>query len=111
MAAGYGVVAIDLDETGLETLPSTVVALAGDAADEDLAAKAVTAATRRFGGVSLIVNSVGSAGPTARTESMSIADGGATLRANVTSHFLLVAQRFWHCAPVRTFSYVKRRGV
>ena len=89
LAAGYGVVAMDVDAAGLATLPGAIATLVGDAADESLVAEAVATARSRFGHLSLVVNNVGIAGPTARAEDVTLAEWEATLRANLTAHFLL----------------------
>ena len=89
--AGHDVLAVDVDGAGLARLAAAfpgVLTLTGDAGDEALAAQAMALVRERFGKLDLLVNNVGIAGPTAPAEAVSLADWDATIRANLTSHFL-----------------------
>ena len=87
-AAGYAVLALDIDAAGLSALPPEIATLAGDAGDEAHIAEAMALLRARFGRLDLLVNNVGIAGPTAPAEAVTLADWNATLRANLTAHFL-----------------------
>lgn len=89
--AGWDVLATDIDGGGLAVLadahPQTTT-MQGDAGDEALVAQAIERVKARYGRLDLLVNNVGIAGPTAAAEAISLAEWEATLRANLTAHFL-----------------------
>jgi NAD(P)-dependent dehydrogenase (short-subunit alcohol dehydrogenase family) len=66
----------------------TVVAVAGDVADEDHARALVEEAAGRFGGLDIAVNNAGAMGPTGATPEIATADWRATLATNLTGGFL-----------------------
>ena len=87
-AAGMRVIACDVDAGGLAELAAAnpaIATLAGDVGEESNVAAVVALAE---GGVDVLVNNVGIAGPTAAAENISLADWNESLRVNLTSHFL-----------------------
>ena len=90
---GARVLACDIaaDSVGrLQQERPDIHAMIGDVSDEQTVDSLVSEAECRFGGVDVLVNNVGVAGPTAPVESVSMTDWDATLRANLTSHFLCI---------------------
>ena len=91
LAAGYKVVACDLElksVEGLQTADNRLVLATGDASSEADVAKVVSAAQATWGGVDVLVNNVGIGGPTAEPEDITLDQWNETLRVNLTSHFL-----------------------
>ncbi|MDB5706932.1 MAG: hypothetical protein JWN66_4048 [Sphingomonas bacterium] len=89
--AGARVSVCDVDGGALDALSAANPAIAVtrmDASDEAQVDAFFTAAEARGGGVDVVVNNVGIAGPTAAIEAISLADWEASLRVNLTSHFL-----------------------
>jgi NAD(P)-dependent dehydrogenase (short-subunit alcohol dehydrogenase family) len=88
---GARVLVCDIDPHALAVLQSErpdIRGLAGDISAENTVDELFGMAESHFGGVDVLVNNVGVAGPTAPVESISIAEWNATLTANLTSHFL-----------------------
>lgn len=88
---GARVLVCDIDSeavAALESERSDICGLAGDVSAEKTVDDLFEMAESRFGGVDVLVNNVGVAGPTAAVESISTAEWNATLAANLTSHFL-----------------------
>jgi NAD(P)-dependent dehydrogenase (short-subunit alcohol dehydrogenase family) len=90
---GARVLVCDIDPHAVAVLQSErpeICAFAGDVSTETTVADLFDMAESRFGGVDVLVNNVGIAGPTAPVERISTAEWNATLAANLTSHFLCV---------------------
>lgn len=90
---GARVLVGDIDPHAVATLGSErpdICGLAGDVGAEKTVDDLFERAEARFGGVDVLVNNVGVAGPTAPIERISIAEWNATLATNLTSHFLCV---------------------
>jgi NAD(P)-dependent dehydrogenase (short-subunit alcohol dehydrogenase family) len=88
---GARVLVCDIDRqavAALESERSDICGLTGDVSAEKTVDDVFEVAEARFGGVDVLVNNVGIAGPTAPVESISTAEWNATLAANLTSHFL-----------------------
>ena len=89
--AGARVSVCDVDGAALASLAAarpTIATMQMDAADEGSIDAFFSDAEQRNGGVDVVVNNVGIAGPTAAVEDISLDDWERTLRANLTSHFL-----------------------
>ena len=92
-AAGARVAVCDLDRPGLRTLADAcpgLVALDCDAGDADAIEQTAKAVLEAFGGLDVLVNNVGRAGPTAGLEDILLAEWNAMLTVNLTSHFLFM---------------------
>jgi NAD(P)-dependent dehydrogenase (short-subunit alcohol dehydrogenase family) len=90
-ASGASVVACDIDAGHLASLAredSRIVTRVTDAGDEDDVARVFDTVRNRLGGLDVLVNNVGIAGPTAAAEDITLADWNQSLRTNLTSHFL-----------------------
>jgi NAD(P)-dependent dehydrogenase (short-subunit alcohol dehydrogenase family) len=90
-ADGAHVVACDVVADGIGSLERDCPGLIGihaDAGDEDSVAAVFAVVRDRLGGIDVLVNNVGIAGPTAAAEDISLADWNESLRVNLTSHFL-----------------------
>lgn len=89
--AGARVVACDVDAAGIDSLGAECPGLRGvvaDAGKEADVARVFERAHAEFGGVDILVNNVGIAGPTAPAEEVTLDDWNESLRVNLTSHFL-----------------------
>jgi|LNFM01.1.fsa_nt_gb NAD(P)-dependent dehydrogenase (short-subunit alcohol dehydrogenase family) len=90
-AEGARVVACDIDGAGLSALEAECPGLKGiaaDAGDERAVAGIFDTMMARLGGIDVLVNNVGIAGPTAAAEDVTLDAWNETLRVNLTSHFL-----------------------
>lgn len=90
---GARVLVCDVDPRAVMSLQSErpdICGLAGDVSAEKTVEELFQMAESRFGGIDVLVNNVGIAGPTSPVESISTAEWNATLAANLTSHFLCV---------------------
>jgi len=90
--AGCKVLACDIDKGGLaqlaEACPGLEVMVC-DAADPVSISQVCASALQKLGApISVLVNNVGIAGPTAAAEDITLEDWNTTLRVNLTSHFL-----------------------
>ncbi len=88
---GARVLVCDIDPHAVAALQSErpdICGLAGDIGAEETVDELFGMAESRFGGIDVLVNNVGIAGPTAPVERISTAEWNATLAANLTSHFL-----------------------
>ncbi|MEM7729428.1 MAG: SDR family oxidoreductase [Pseudomonadota bacterium] len=92
VAAGAHVLATDLDVDALTPLADRaegrLILLPGDASAEETASSACASMIEAFGGVDVLVNGVGIAGPTAAVEDITLDDWNTSLTVNLTSHFL-----------------------
>lgn len=89
--AGAHVSVCDVDGNALDALSTANPSIAVtrmDASDEQQVDAFFAAAEARNGGVDVVVNNVGIAGPTAPIEAIGLAEWEASLRVNLTSHFL-----------------------
>jgi NAD(P)-dependent dehydrogenase (short-subunit alcohol dehydrogenase family) len=71
----------------LDSLPGRVIAVQGDASDPDDMARLVDEAVDAFGGLAILVNNVGIAGPTKPCEEVSFEEFMDTLEVNLGGHF------------------------
>lgn len=91
---GVDVVINDIDEESLReterdlsSLSGAVHAVPGDASDPDDMSAAVDEAVETFGGLSILVNNVGVAGPTKPCEDVTPEEFMGTLEVNLGGHF------------------------
>ena len=85
----------DVNESRLAALPAElpgVHALRADVSDEDSVAALFQAVARELGGLDVLVNNAGVAGPTGFVETLSKADWDRTLAVNITGQFLCARQ-------------------
>ena len=93
--AGARVFVCDVNESRLAALPAElpgVHALRADVSDEDSVAALFQAVARELGGLDVLVNNAGVAGPTGFVETLSKADWDRTLAVNITGQFLCARQ-------------------
>lgn len=90
-AAGSEVFVCDIDQAALtaarQELPRLHAAVA-DVADEQAVDGFFAKVTEAFGGVDVLVNNAGIAGPTGKLETLALDDWNKTLAVNITSQFL-----------------------
>jgi len=89
--AGAGVAICDVDPEAVGRLAATVefpIARVVDVASADQVREFFAEVSRNMGGVDLLVNNVGIAGPTAPAEEIEVRDWERTLAVNLTGHFL-----------------------
>lgn len=94
-AAGARVLVCDVQQAALDRLADTRAGLLGvraDVAAEDDVAELFRAVDRQLGGLDVLVNNAGVAGPTGGIETLSLADWERTLAVNLTGQFLCVRQ-------------------
>ncbi len=84
---GAAVFACDIDEPGLATLPPGIGHRAADVADRAQVAAMVDAAVRHLGGLDVLVNNAGIAGPTGRVEDIAPDDWDRCLQVCLTAQF------------------------
>ena len=93
--AGARVFVCDVNESRLAALPAElpgVRTLRADVSDEDSVAALFQAVARELGGLDVLVNNAGVAGPTGFVETLSKADWDRTLAVNITGQFLCARQ-------------------
>jgi NAD(P)-dependent dehydrogenase (short-subunit alcohol dehydrogenase family) len=93
VAAGARVVTCDVDERAIEGLRAAmpgVRAMVADVADPAAVGRLFEAARQELGGLDILINNAGIAGPTGPVETLELADWRRTLEVNVTSQFLCV---------------------
>jgi NAD(P)-dependent dehydrogenase (short-subunit alcohol dehydrogenase family) len=91
--AGAKVLTCDVDTRAVAALRverPDITALEGDVSVETTVEHMFAEIESRFGAVSVLVNNLGIAGPTAAVEDIALTDWTQTLAANLTSHFLCV---------------------
>lgn len=94
-AAGAKVLICDVDGAALQAALGQLPGVHGvqaDVADEDSVAALFGAVDGKLGGLDVLVNNAGIAGPTGPVESLSRADWDRTLAVNITGQFLCVRQ-------------------
>ncbi|MFN3616169.1 MAG: SDR family oxidoreductase, partial [Rubrimonas sp.] len=87
--AGARVHVCDVDEAALARLPEGVTGERADVADAASVGALVKNALDRLGGLDVLVNNAGLAGPTATVEAMDEDDWRRTVDVNLTGQFLL----------------------
>jgi NAD(P)-dependent dehydrogenase (short-subunit alcohol dehydrogenase family) len=87
LAEGAQVFTCDLDEEGLKTLDPRVGRAVADVADREQVAALFTQATAQLGGLDVLVNNAGIAGPTGRVEEIAVEDWDRCLDVCLTSQF------------------------
>lgn len=90
-AAGAAVIACDVDSQSIRSLLNDLPglkAITADAGDEADIQGIFDHVKSDLGGLDVLVNNVGIAGPTEMAENISLADWNESLRINLTSHFL-----------------------
>ncbi|EGP10297.1 short-chain dehydrogenase/reductase SDR [Bradyrhizobiaceae bacterium SG-6C] len=97
LGEGASVVACARTADRLEALKLSVgdaplEVVAADAARPEDVAAVVARAVEAFGGVNIVVNNAGAAGPTTPVESLSLEDWTETVNSNLTSAFLFVRE-------------------
>ncbi len=93
-ASGIDVAINDIDESALEETKAeladtggSLVTLHSDASDPDAAQELVEVAVDRFGGLDIVVNNVGTAGPTKSCEELEPEEFMSTLETNLGAMF------------------------
>ncbi|MGR3823637.1 MAG: SDR family oxidoreductase [Salipiger marinus] len=87
LAEGAQVATCDINEAALETLPGEVFRQRADMGDAGQIASFMTAAMAHLGGLDVLVNNAGIAGPTGPVEEIDPADWEACLTVCLTSQF------------------------
>lgn len=90
VAAGASVSVCDIDEKSLEVLKKTapeIDAHSCNVADPSAVSGFIQAAVDRLGGVDILINNAGTAGPTANAENIAPADWNATIAVNLSAQF------------------------
>ncbi|SFO29237.1 hypothetical protein SAMN05443579_102241 [Variovorax sp. PDC80] len=90
-AAGARVFACDVQAEGLDRLSTElpeVGSCLADVSSEEQVARLFEAADRKLGGLDVLVNNAGVAGPTGGIETLSLDDWNRTLAVNITGQFL-----------------------
>jgi NAD(P)-dependent dehydrogenase (short-subunit alcohol dehydrogenase family) len=90
-AVGAQVAVCDVDDRAIARAnDESILAIRADVAREDDVDALFAAIEARHGPVSVLVNNVGIAGPTAAVEDVTLADWNRTMAANLTGHFLCI---------------------
>jgi len=90
LGAGARVAVCDIDAQAVTTMSAATPAILGqvcDVGDDAAVDRLFVWLVARFGGLDVLVNNVGIAGPTAKAEDVTADDWEHTLRVNVGSHF------------------------
>lgn len=93
--AGASVMICDIDTQAIESLVKThpdVAAVVADVADEVAVARLFDELTATLGGLDVVINNAGIAGPTGPIESLDVDDIRRTLDVDLVSQFLVVRQ-------------------
>ncbi len=97
--AGASVFVTDINEAALKTLKSElpqVHAITADAGNEQDVIRTVDEAVKALGGLDILINNAGIAGPTGPVENITLAEWENTLRINITGQFLCVKYALPH---------------
>ncbi len=101
--AGDRVHICDVDEAALTATAAELTRAGGtvsgqvcDVSDEEAVRSFVADAARRLGGIDVVVNNAGIAGPTCLVEEMALADWQRVLDVNLTGHFLVTREAIAH---------------
>jgi NAD(P)-dependent dehydrogenase (short-subunit alcohol dehydrogenase family) len=97
--AGASVFVTDINESALKTLKSQlpqVHAVTADAGSERDVVRSVEQAVQALGGLDILINNAGIAGPTGPVEDITLAEWDNTLRINITGQFLYVQNALPH---------------
>ena len=97
--AGAKAFTCDIDAQAIRALAKErpdIVAFEGDVSEEGAVERIFAAIEDRFGPVTVLINNVGIAGPTAEVDDIALADWTRTIHANLTSHFLCVRRAVPH---------------
>jgi NAD(P)-dependent dehydrogenase (short-subunit alcohol dehydrogenase family) len=95
IAHGARVAVSDISEPALADFRAAYpdhLAVAADAGSESGTARLFAAVREQLGGLDLLVNNAGIAGPTAAVEAITTADWQATVDINLTGHFLALRE-------------------
>jgi len=109
VSEGARVHVCDVDARALGALSASDPALShssGDVADEATVTRIFDAALTHLGGLDVLVNNAGIAGPTARCEDIALADWERTLAVNLTGQFLCARLAIPHLRASRNASIV-----
>jgi NAD(P)-dependent dehydrogenase (short-subunit alcohol dehydrogenase family) len=87
LAEGAQVFTCDVDRDALETLPQSVGRIAADVADRAQVAALFDAAMPALGGLDVLVNNAGIAGPTGRVEEINVEDWDHCIAVCLTGQF------------------------
>ncbi len=90
LAAGARVAICDIDPQAVARMSGSTPAILGqvcDAGDDAAVDRLFVSLVEHLGGLDVLVNNVGVAGPTAKAEDIAIDDWERTLRVNVSGHF------------------------
>ncbi|MDN5842027.1 MAG: SDR family oxidoreductase [Alcaligenaceae bacterium] len=93
LATGARVFICDIDEGAVEQARAQLPqagAMVADVSDEDSVARLFDQATAYLGGLDVLINNAGVAGPTGYVETLSKKDWDRTLAVNITGQFLCV---------------------
>src|SRR5690606_16021975 len=91
LRCGASVLVCDIDDAALQAVSGKheqLYATRADVADEDSVTALFAEAQQRLGGLDVLVNNAGIAGPTGPVETLSRADWDRTLAVNITGQFL-----------------------
>jgi NAD(P)-dependent dehydrogenase (short-subunit alcohol dehydrogenase family) len=108
-SGGAHVAVCDVDEDALDRMRSTGSAIQGrraDAGDEADVGEFVTGAVAELGGVDVLVNNAGIAGPGGRVEELDVEGWRRTLDVNITGMFLTTRLVIPHLKTQRSGSIV-----
>lgn len=97
--AGAAVALCDVDDAALRAVRTAhprVTALRADVADEDEVAALIEQTQTALGGLDVVVNNAGIAGPTGAIEAIEASDWRRTLDVNLTGQYLVAAKSVPH---------------
>lgn len=97
--AGASVFVTDINEAALKTLKTQlpqIHAITADAGSEQDVIRTIDEAVKVLGGLDILINNAGIAGPTGPVEDITLAEWENTLRINITGQFLCVKYALPH---------------